>query len=74
MKGISFGQYYPAESPMHRLDPRIKVVLAIIYIVCTFLCKSLFAFLLLTLSVFFLIFISKIPLKTVLRSVRPLLF
>lgn len=59
---------------MHRLDPRIKVVLAIIYIVCTFLCKSLFSFLLLTLSVFFLIFISKIPLKTVLRSVRPLLF
>ena len=74
MKGISFGQFYPADSLMHRLDPRIKVILAIVYIVCTFLCKSLVSFLLLTLSVFCLVLISKIPLKTILRSIRPLLF
>ena len=74
MKGISFGQFYPADSLMHRLDPRIKVILAIVYIVCTFLCKSLVSFLLLTLSVFCLVFISRIPLKTILRSIRPLLF
>ena len=33
MKGIVLGQYYPADSVIHRLDPRIKIILALIYIV-----------------------------------------
>ncbi len=74
MKSISFGQYYPANSVVHRLDPRAKVLLAILYIVCTFLCRSLVSFAVLTLSVIFLILVSRIPLRVVLRSVRPLLF
>ncbi|MBE6589988.1 MAG: energy-coupling factor transporter transmembrane protein EcfT [Ruminococcaceae bacterium] len=73
MKGISFGQYYPGDSLLHRLDPRIKIVLTILYIVCTFLCKSAVSFALLLLSVFVLILVSRIPVKIVLRSVRPLL-
>ena len=40
MKGVSFGQYYPAESVIHRLDPRAKVIMSVLYIVCTFLCKK----------------------------------
>lgn len=73
MKGISFGQYYPAKSLMHRLDPRIKIIMTILYIVCTFLCKSVVAFGVLLLSVFFLILLSRIPIRVILRSVRPLL-
>ena len=74
MKGISFGQYYPADSVIHRLDPRMKVVLTVFYIVCTFLCRSALGFALLTLSAFSLILVSHIPVKTVLRSIRPILF
>lgn len=74
MKNMSLGQYYPAESPIHRLDARIKVVLAILYIVCTFLCKNVLAFAVLALSSVLLILISRIPLRTVLRAVRPILF
>ena len=74
MKNMSLGQYYPAESPIHRLDARIKVVLAILYIVCTFLCKNVLAFAALALSSVLLILISRIPLRTVLRAVRPILF
>lgn len=73
MKGVAFGQYYPAESPVHRLDPRAKVVMAILYIICTFLCKNLTGFLVLTLSAAFLVVISHIPLKLVLRSLKPIL-
>ncbi len=73
MKNLSFGQYYPVDSPMHRLDPRIKVVLAVLYIVCTFLCRSMVSFLALTASAFLLILISRIPLRTILRSLRPLM-
>ncbi len=73
MKGISFGQYYPANSVIHRIDPRAKVVMAILYIVCTFLCKNLSGFLVLTALSLSLILISRIPLRMVLRSMRPLI-
>ena len=74
MKGFAFGQYYPANSVLHRLDPRTKVIAAVTYIVAAFLCKNTFAFVLLLLSCFALIFISRIPMKVVLRSVRALIF
>lgn len=74
MKGISFGQYYPSDSFFHKLDPRTKVIMALIYIVCTFICNSVIGFLILTLSAILLIAISKIPFKIILRSIRPLLF
>lgn len=74
MKGISFGQYYPADSLMHRLDPRTKVILTVVYIVCTFLCKNALSFAVLLLSALALVLLSRIPLKIVLRSIRPLIF
>ena len=73
MKGISFGQYYPAESVIHRLDPRTKVILAVLYIVCTFLCKSALGFATLVLSAVILVLLSRIPLSLILRSLRPML-
>ena len=73
MNSISLGQYYPARSPIHRADPRMKVIIAILYIVCTFLCKNIFSFLLLLASALLLIIISKIPLKTVMRGIRPVI-
>ena len=74
MKGFAFGQYYPANSVLHRLDPRTKVIAAVTYIVAAFLCKNTFAFVLLLSSCFALIFVSRIPMKVVLRSVRALIF
>ena len=74
MKSVAFGQYYPSESVIHRLDPRIKIILTILYIVCSFLCKNLLSFALLALSAILLIVISKIPMKIVLRSLRAILF
>ena len=74
MKGISFGQYYPADSIIHKMDPRFKILIAITLIVGTFLCKSAVSFLALLCIGLTLIFVSKIPIKTMLRSIRPLLF
>ena len=74
MKNIAFGQYYPAESPIHRLDPRAKVILTVLYIVCTFLCRNVLAFALLTASTLVLLLLSRLPMKMVLRSLRPILF
>ena len=74
MNGFAFGQYYPADSVLHRMDPRAKVICAVAYIVASFLCKNTFAFVLLLVSAFALILISRIPMKVVLRSIRALIF
>ena len=74
MKNMSLGQYYPARSPIHALDARMKVILAILYIVCTFLCKNVWTFAALAASALLLILISRVPLRTVLRANRPLIF
>lgn len=74
MKGISLGQYYPARSIIHSLDPRCKILCSIAFIVASFLCKNFFSFVLLVVAAVGLVLLSRIPLKLVLRSVRPLIF
>ena len=74
LKDITLGQYFPGKSPLHRADPRTKLLFSIFYIVILFFAKSAasFAFALLYTAV--LIRISGLPGRTVLRAVRPLLF
>ena len=74
MRGFTFGQFYPGSSVLHRLDPRTKVVVAVAYIVASFLCRNTVSFAVLLLSGLVLILISGIPMKVVLRSVRALIF
>ena len=74
MKNVALGQYFPADSILHKLDPRMKIILAVVYIVLTFVCKNVLSFALLILSAFLLIFMSKIPLKIIMRSLRPVIF
>ena len=74
MKSIAFGQYYPASSVLHRLDPRIKILITVLYIVSTFLCKNILSFALLLLSAILLVILGSVPLKVVFRSLRPVLF
>ena len=74
MKGIAFGQYYPSNSIMHRIDPRMKIVIAVLYIVACFLCKNVFTFGLLLLSALLLIVVSRIPIKVVIRSIKAIIF
>lgn len=74
MKTITLGQYYPISSPLHRLDARMKVILAVLYIVCTFLCKNVLSFAALAASALFLILLSRIPFRMVFRGIKPVLF
>ena len=74
MKNVALGQYYPAQSPLHKLDPRIKLILAMLYIVAAFLCKNILGFAVLADTALLLILISRVPLKTVLRSLRVIVF
>ena len=74
MKNITLGQYYAVDSPIHRLDPRMKIVVALIYIIIVFMCTSIASMALLLASAFIVIALSNIPIKIVLRSIRPVLF
>ena len=74
MNGISFGQYYPANSILHKLDPRIKIILTILYIVCSFICKNIISYALLLLSALLLVAIGRVPLKIILKGLKGVLF
>lgn len=74
MKGIAFGQYYPSSSVLHRIDPRIKIILTILYIVCSFLCKNILSYALLLVSALVLIALGKVPFKIVFKGLRAVLF
>lgn len=71
---ITFGQYVEGDSFIHRLDPRAKIIIAILYIVVIFLSKSVTAFALLLLASGIFIAMTGLSFKMVLRSMRPVLF
>jgi len=71
---IAFGQYVEGNSLIHRLDPRAKIIIALLYIVVIFLAKSASAFILLTAAAFAFVGMTGISPKLILRSLRPLLF
>ncbi len=72
IKDITIGQYFPSDSVVHRLDARIKIILTVVLIVCIFICKNIPSLLLFVLITLCLIIISKVPVKMVLKSVKPL--
>lgn len=72
LKDITLGQYFPGNSPVHRMDPRTKLILLVVYIVALFTATNwlsygvVFAFLALSIAV------SAIPLKSILHGMKPL--
>lgn len=71
---IAFGQYVEGTSVIHRLDPRAKIIIALLYIIVIFLAKSVTAFVLLTAAAGVFIGMTGISPKLILRSMRSLLF
>ena len=73
LNDITLGQFFPGNSLIHRLDPRVKLSLTLLYIVALFLCSGPIPFAIMTGLLLIAIFLSKIPFKLILRSVRPIL-
>lgn len=74
MRDISFGQYYPVSSPVHRLDPRNKLILVILYIVALFFIRTFTGFGIMALTLLVMILFSRVPFGKVLKSVRAVIF
>lgn len=69
---ITLGQYFPGTSFLHKLDPRIKIVATLIFIVAIFLANSLASYALVTAFTIFCFLISRLPLRLILKSLKPL--
>ena len=72
LKDITLGQYFPGKSVIHRLDPRTKLILLIVYIVVLFLAKSWVTYGILFLTLALTIKVSTIPPKAIVRGLKPL--
>ena len=70
---ITLGQFFPGKSSIHKLDPRTKILLAIMFIVMVFLTNTAAGFILLTLITVALIGISGISFKVILKSIKPII-
>ena len=73
LKDITLGQYFPGNSPIHRLDPRTKLLFLIVYIVALFVASNWVSYGLVMAFLVTVIAISKIPPKSIIRGMKPLI-
>ncbi len=72
--GAIMGQYYPVKSPIHSMDPRVKIGIAIVFMVALFLGNNFWAFLVMGAFALLAIALSKVPFRMITRGLRPILF
>ena len=71
---ITFGQYYPTDSIIHKMDVRIKILISLLYIVIVFFCKSYISYAVLAFVILLNILLSKVPVGTVFKTVKVIIF
>ena len=74
LKDITIGQYFPGNSVIHRMDPRTKLLLTVVYIVALFLADFLVSYGLLLAVLALWVAISKVSVKSIFRGMKPVLF
>lgn len=72
LNDITLGQYFPGHSPIHLLDPRTKILGLVLYICTIFLAEDYLAYAILIAFAVLTVFISAIPFRLVLKSIKPL--
>ncbi len=73
-KDVAFGQYYPADSIIHRLDARVKMLLTLMFVIAIFFVKSYFGFMLTAVILISIVLLAKLPMMSVLKSVKGVMF
>ncbi len=73
IKDITIGQYFPGTSPIHKLDPRLKLILTFAYILTVFFCKNFVSLAIISAVLLVTVLISKISAKMLLKSLKPII-
>ena len=71
-KDITIGQYFPGESIVHRFDPRLKIITMIFFIISLFFINTFIPYIFVAIYLFIIIKIGNLPLKVVLKGLKPL--
>ena len=74
IRDITLGQYYPGSSWVHRLDPRTKIIATLVYVAAIFVVPDFIGFAIAFLALAAVIAISGVPLKFLLRGLKPVFF
>lgn len=74
LKDITLGQYFPGRSLLHRLDPRVKLIFTVLFIVIIFLCKNVVSYGLVLVVLLALIGISRVQPKVYVKGMKPVVF
>lgn len=72
IKDITIGQYVPGNSFVHKLDPRIKILLSLVYIVDLFLVNNFKGYIFIVLFTILVIFISKVHISYIYKGLKPI--
>lgn len=74
LRDITLGQYYQTDSVIHRLDPRVKLVTTICYIISLFIVDNLTGYAIAGLFLILVIKLSKVPFRFMIRGMKAILF
>ncbi len=72
IRDITIGQYYPADSVIHRLDPRTKIMATLLYLISLFLFQSVLGYGIAIVFLFGTIKLSKVPVKFIVKGLKPI--
>ncbi len=73
LRDITIGQYYPSKSILHRLDPRVKIVSTLLYLVSLFIFDNLWGYLAATVFLVTVIQASKVPFRFIVKGLKPVI-
>ena len=73
IRDITIGQYYPTKSKLHVLDPRVKIVGPLIYLISLFCAGNIWSYMIATLFLAFIIYVSKVPFKFIVKGLKPMI-
>ena len=73
LRDITLGQYFPGKSWIHKLDPRIKIIATLLFIIELFIVDNFIGFLIAGIVLGILIAVSKVPVSYIMRGLKPIL-
>lgn len=73
IRDITIGQYYPSNSKIHNLDPRVKIVCTLLYLISLFTFKNVLGYAMATLFLITCIKVSKVPFKFIVKGLKPIM-
>lgn len=73
IRDITIGQYYPAKSILHRLDPRVKVVSTLLFLISLFLFRSIPGYIIATAFLVMVVRLSKVPFGYIVKGLKPII-